>query len=146
MSHGRHIKLVGYGATDLLSEVGNVRSFLLALVDKLKMRALGEPVMFDVPVELAKMNVEPFEDEGGVTGTVVLSTSHCAIHTWPARRLFVLDVFSCRDFDPEAVLDLVASAFGPCTWNVTDISVTLEPPVHLPMPSEPAEPADPAAN
>ena len=56
---------------------------------------------------MEKMNVEPFEDEGGVTGIGVLSTSHCAVHTWPLRSFFVMDVYSCRDFDVDIVRAMV---------------------------------------
>ncbi|MCI0426946.1 MAG: adenosylmethionine decarboxylase [Nitrospiraceae bacterium] len=32
----------------------------------------------------------------GFTGTVVLAESHLAIHTWPERRAFTLDVYVCN--------------------------------------------------
>lgn len=94
MGHGRHVKVAGYEAAELLGSIDVVRAFLKALVDALGMRALGEPVMHDVDIDLSKLGGPVFEDEGGVTGTIVLSTSHCAIHTWPAREkpFFVLDV------------------------------------------------------
>ena len=50
-----------------------------------------------------------FGDEGGVTGICVLSTSHCSIHTWPLRPFFVMDVYSCRDFDPADRLAALAA-------------------------------------
>ncbi len=126
--HGRHIKVVGYGAPTLLGSVDRVRTFLSTLVPALGMRPLGEPVLHDVEIDLAKMNVEPFEDEGGVTGFCVLSTSHCSIHTWPAREFFVLDVYSCRDFPPALVLEHLRGAFETANLKLTDVSDTLEPP------------------
>ncbi len=118
---GRHVKAVGLGDPERLSDPERVRSFLGALVASLGMRPLGDAVVHDVPVELAKLHVEPFEDEGGVTGVVVLSTSHCAIHTWPARRLLVLDVFSCRDFPPGVVKEALDDAFGAHPRRLVDI-------------------------
>lgn len=35
MGHGRHVKVVGYGAAELLGSVDVVRTFLKALVDAL---------------------------------------------------------------------------------------------------------------
>jgi S-adenosylmethionine decarboxylase len=129
MVHGRHIKVVGYGVPALLGSVDRVRRFLEELVPALGMRPLGEPILHDVALDLSKMNVvEPFEDEGGVTGTVVLSTSHCAIHTWPARSFFILDVFSCRDFNASTVQDHLRQAFEVSTHRTTDVSAALEPP------------------
>ena len=36
------------------------------------------------------------EDEGGVTGTVLLAESHLAIHTWPELSAVTLDVYVCN--------------------------------------------------
>ncbi len=130
MGHGRHVKVVGYGSSQLLGSVDTVRSFLIDLVHSLGMRPLGEPVMHDVELDLSKLGVEPFEDEGGVTGTVVLSTSHCAIHTWPAREkpYFVLDVYSCRDFASSTVTSMLEERVGLTSARVTDITDALLPP------------------
>jgi S-adenosylmethionine decarboxylase len=126
--HGRHIKIVGFGAPALLGSVDRVKGFLSQLVPALGMRMLGDVVIHDVALDLAKLASPVFEDEGGVTGTAVLSTSHCAIHTWPAREFFVLDVYSCRDFDPGLVLEHLRAAFETTNIKVTDISDALEPP------------------
>lgn len=32
---------------------------------------------------------------GGVTGVLLLATSHISIHTWPAERFAALDIYSC---------------------------------------------------
>lgn len=45
----------------------------------------------------------------GMTGTVILETSNCTVHTWdedsPAK--FEFDLYSCADFNEDEVLDLV---------------------------------------
>jgi hypothetical protein len=74
----------------------------------------------------AKLGVEPFEDEGGVTGVCVLSTSHCSIHTWPLRPFFVMDVYSCRDFEPALIEQHVARTLGAYDVQITDVSFALE--------------------
>lgn len=123
MRHGRHIKVLGRGMSPLLADIDRVRSFVADLVVELGMRPLGEPILHDVVLDLAKLDVLPFSDEGGVTGTVVLSTSHIAIHTWPLRHFFVLDVFSRRDFDPETVERCLSSAFGTFALKVVNVDV-----------------------
>jgi S-adenosylmethionine decarboxylase len=105
---------------------------LRELIGLLGMRMLGEPHLYEVETEIAKLGVEPFEDEGGVTGVCVLSTSHCAIHTWPLRPYFVMDVFSCRDFDPSGVEQHLARQLGAYDLQVTDLSFSLEYEVHAP--------------
>jgi len=126
MPQGRHIKVLGRGAADRLGDAKNVEAMLRELIDILGMRILGAPHMYEVETEIAKLGVEPFEDEGGVTGVCVLSTSHCAIHTWPLRPFFVMDVYSCRDFDPSLVERHLASKLGAYELQVTDVSFALE--------------------
>jgi S-adenosylmethionine decarboxylase len=126
MTHGRHIKVLGRGAPELLADAKLVETMLGQLVDLLGMRLLGQPHLYEVEAEIAKLGVEPFEDEGGVTGVCVLSTSHCAIHTWPLRPFFVMDVFSCRDFEPALVEQHLARKLGAYDVQVTDLSFALE--------------------
>ncbi len=103
-----------------------VESMLVDLIDVLGMRLLGEPHMYEVEAEISKLGKEPFEDEGGVTGVCVLSTSHCSIHTWPLRPFFVMDVYSCRDFDPADVERFLQQRIGAYDLQVTDVSAALE--------------------
>jgi len=37
-----------------------------------------------------------FDEGGGVTGVVVLSESHLAIHTWPEKMSVTVDVYVCN--------------------------------------------------
>ena len=104
MAHGRHIKVLGRGTPSRMGDVKTVETMLVDLIDVLGMRILDKAHMYEVETEISKLGVEPFEDEGGVTGVCVLSTSHCSIHTWPLRPFFVMDVFSCRDFDGRSSL------------------------------------------
>ena len=126
MAHGRHIKILGRGNPQQLGSPAVVESMLTSLVDELGMRLLGQPQMFEVEQEIAKLNVEPFEDEGGVTGVAVLSTSHASIHTWPLRSFFVMDVYSCRDFDPAGVEQHLTQNLGAFHVQVTDVSHALD--------------------
>jgi S-adenosylmethionine decarboxylase len=126
MPEGRHVKLLGRGVPSLLSSAKTVESMLRDLVELLGMRLLGAPHLYEVETEIAKLGVEPFEDEGGVTGICVLSTSHCSIHTWPLRPYFVMDVYSCRDFDPALVEQHLTKSLGAYDVQVTDLSFALE--------------------
>jgi len=126
MAHGRHVKVLGRGDPALLGSGKVVEAMLRELIEVLGMRMLGEPHLYEVETEIAKLGVEPFEDEGGVTGICVLSTSHCSIHTWPLRPFFVMDVYSCRDFDQAAVEQHLAAHLGARDLKVTDLSFALE--------------------
>jgi S-adenosylmethionine/arginine decarboxylase-like enzyme len=52
----------------------------------------------------------PLEEMGGLTAFQVLGESHLSIHTYPSRRAFSLDLFSCRSFDFELCFDVVRLA------------------------------------
>ncbi len=125
MSHGRHIKVLARGKAALLGDVKVVSTMLQELVDLLGMRMLDKAHMYDVECEIEKLGKEPFEDEGGVTGVCVLSTSHCSIHTWPLRPFFVMDVYSCRDFDAGVVEQHLATKLGAYDVQITDVSAAL---------------------
>lgn len=126
MSHGRHIKVLGKGDATAMGSVENVKAMLSELVGALGMRMLGNAHMYEVETEISKLGVEPFEDEGGVTGVAVLSTSHVSIHTWPLRPFFVMDVYSCRDFEPAVVETVLAKHLGAHALRITDVSHSLK--------------------
>jgi S-adenosylmethionine/arginine decarboxylase-like enzyme len=69
-----------------------------------------DSISVNVPVELKKLDKEQFEDEGGATASLILSTSHASIHGWPERDnerkdggFFWFTVGSCRSFDSDIV-------------------------------------------
>jgi S-adenosylmethionine decarboxylase proenzyme len=48
----------------------------------------------------------------GVSGVVVISESHLAIHTWPEYGYAAVDVFTCgEEVDPQVSLDYLAKVF-----------------------------------
>lgn len=120
--HGRHIKVVLNGADpDKMRDPANVSGCLIRLVDKLGMRLMGEPHVYIVEEEVARLGGELFQDEGGITAVAVLSTSHVSVHCWPLRQLAIADVFSCRDFDIGDATGHFVESFGG-TPHVTDVS------------------------
>ena len=125
--HGRHVKIVGKANPEALRSVERVQSLVETMIDRLGMRLLDKTHMYEVEEEIAKLGVEPFEDEGGVTGVGVLSTSHCAIHTWPLRAHFVMDVYSCRDFEVADAVRAIEEIVGAYAMRVTDLTYSLEP-------------------
>jgi S-adenosylmethionine/arginine decarboxylase-like enzyme len=124
--HGKHVKALGRGASVLLGDPDVVRLYLRDLVDAVGMRMLGVPLVHEVEIDLRKRGAEPFEDEGGVTGVCVLSTSHASIHTWPAQHFFVADLYSCRQFDEARFSEQLVRKFGAFRLRVTDVSNGLD--------------------
>ena len=59
----------------------------------------------------------------GISGVVVISESHFAIHTWPEHRYAAIDVFTCGGMlDSEAAISYLANQFGCRTRSVTKVN------------------------
>ena len=75
------------------------KNWLRKLVEIIDMKILIEPV--------AKFC--DTEGNEGVTGTVVIETSHASIHVWHKEEqpVIKMDVYSCKDFTVQSVVDYV---------------------------------------
>ena len=74
-----------------------VKDWLTSLVDKIGMKICSGPhtAYVDIP------------GNSGVTGVVVIETSHIAIHVWDEAdpALLQLDVYTCGPFDMDILFD-----------------------------------------
>ena len=50
-------------------------------------------------------------NNAGVTGTVVITTSHASIHLWD-HGLLQMDLYSCKNFSAEDVLEHIKDSFS----------------------------------
>lgn len=82
------------------------KAWLVKLVSIIDMKILIPPV--------ARFCDTPGNE--GVTGTVVIETSHASIHIWhKAEKPYIkMDVYSCKDFDPQAVVAHIKKTMGDC--------------------------------
>jgi S-adenosylmethionine decarboxylase proenzyme len=49
----------------------------------------------------------------GISGMVIISESHLAVHAWPERRYAAIDVFTCGDtIQPDVAVRYLVKAFG----------------------------------
>lgn len=101
--YGKHLVFSGSGCNEKLLSKGMVAQFLLELAKRIDMVPFGEPL------------VERFGDgiELGISGVQLIETSAIVIHTNDGARDMYLDVFSCKDFNPDDVVDFVHSTFSP---------------------------------
>lgn len=96
MLQHKHLILSGELLEPPIDEV-DLKAFLKRLVDYLGMKTLSEPV--------AVLCEEP--GNVGMTGFVLLTTSHIAWHDWsfPEEHFKVqLDIYTCGALDPAAVV------------------------------------------
>jgi S-adenosylmethionine/arginine decarboxylase-like enzyme len=88
--------------------------WLSELVSKVDMKVVAGPT---------SVYVDELGNEG-VTGTITLATSHAAIHVWDAEEpaMFQFDIYSCKDYDPNVVLNHIDSNFdlAEAYWSFID--------------------------
>jgi S-adenosylmethionine decarboxylase len=134
-SAGTHLIVDGYVQDPSVFNEKSLRSFFVELAGFLGMTLLQEPVLLEVPIDESKLKqVEEtgvFLDEGGITGFVVISTSHMSIHCWPLRSFFSLDVFSCKDFSSPEALGWICTFLGATHINA-DTLLREKPPLPPP--------------
>lgn len=53
--------------------------------------------------------------ESGVSGFVMIYTSHISCHTWPFKNYLSIDVYSCKDFNEKNVINLIKKFWLPQT-------------------------------
>jgi len=96
---GQHLILDFYGATHLT----DVDYIQLACEDA--SRATGATILGS--------NFHHFGGDYGVTGVVLLSSSHMSIHTWTEYNLACLDIFVCDGDNPMLAVDILIERFNP---------------------------------
>lgn len=107
-----------------LMSFDKIYRFLKELPEQIGMQRMGLPIVY-------KVNASDHPDIG-ITGTTIIATSHISIHTFPKgqkegkrkprgveRRIFkpffTFDCYSCRDFDPDKIYDMLKRTFSPRT-------------------------------
>ncbi len=115
-----HVIVDGYGGDpDQLADENAVRVILDHVPDLMGMTKITQPVV------LRYTGSKP--EDWGVSGYVMIAESHISMHTFPERRLVWADVFSCKDFDPEPVLEELKRRFSLRTMDVQSIPRNLGP-------------------
>jgi S-adenosylmethionine decarboxylase len=103
-----HLTIDGYGGDPRrLADENLVRALLDECPDEIGMTKIAPP--FVCPYYPSP---EGQPADWGISGFVLIAESHLSIHTFPARGLVWADIFSCKGFDAERVVERVKSTFG----------------------------------
>jgi len=121
---GRHILCEAYGCDkETLNDVRRVEKIMVAAA-----LAAGAEVR-----EVAFHHFSP----QGVSGVVVISESHLAIHTWPEYGYAAIDVFTCGEsVDPWVACDYLLEKFGAQNVQSSEVQRGLLPPELLKLEEE----------
>ncbi|MDR3289258.1 MAG: adenosylmethionine decarboxylase [Peptococcaceae bacterium] len=106
---GRHVLAEVYGCSfDLLN-------------DRVKVEAAMVNAALEAGAEVREVAFHKFSPQG-VSGVVVISESHLAIHTWPELGYAAVDVFTCGDrVNPWDALNYLTEQFKAGHMSATEI-------------------------
>jgi S-adenosylmethionine decarboxylase len=116
---GLHLLIDGYVRDGQTLNPDTICSLFDRLVHTLKMQYLQPPTAIRVPLDPNKLSTD--DDEGGWSVICQITTSHISLHGWPMRGAFMMDIFSCRDFDPKAAERLVREVLDVKELNIKTI-------------------------
>jgi S-adenosylmethionine decarboxylase len=103
-----HLTIDGYGGDPgRLADENLVRALLDQCPDEIGMTKIAPPFVcrYYPPAE-----GQPAD--WGISGFVLIAESHLSVHTFPARGLVWADIFSCKGFDAERVVERMRSTFA----------------------------------
>jgi len=118
---GLHIILDGYVKDASVFNGPSLEYAFKKLAEALEMQIIMGPDFLEVELDPTKLQSDVFQDEGGITGMCVISTSHMSIHCWPIRKCFSMDVFSCKDFDGNKVKEIIWELLGVEEGNIVAV-------------------------
>lgn len=76
-------------------------------------------------------------EDWGVSGFVMIAESHISVHTFPEHREVSIDVFSCKEFEPQEAVRIFREAFDLQQVESVVLRRGLEHERHLPMLPQP---------
>ena len=100
---GKHLLLQATACRTGVSDKAIISQFSWDLIKRIKMTPFGGPEV----VHFGE------GDKAGYTLVHLITTSNITAHFCDSTRDMYLDVFSCRDFQPSDVEDLVRTVFQP---------------------------------
>ncbi len=68
----------------------------------------------------------PLDD--GLSGFVIIATSHISLHAWPHYGMVNIDIFSCEDFQTATVRDFAMEMFQTAQIEIHEVERALQSP------------------
>ena len=106
---GRHVLAEVYGCGfDILNDLDRIREILVSAA-------------LSAGAEVLETTFHRFSPQG-ISGEVVISESHLAIHTWPELGYAAIDVFTCGSHvDPWVAMEAIIEEFGATSVTATEV-------------------------
>lgn len=101
--YGKHALFHLAGCNERILSIDTVKAFITSLVEEIGMIAFGECLCFRFGEG----------EEIGLSAVQLIYTSSITLHTNDLHREGYLDVFSCKDFSEDQVVESIQSLFSP---------------------------------
>jgi S-adenosylmethionine decarboxylase len=109
---GQHLVLDFAGCPrNLLTSADNIRAWVVELVDAIKMKAYGEPILEHFATHSY--------DAAGYTLLQLIETSNICAHFAENKGQVYIDIFSCARFDNDVAIGVCRKFFQPQTVEST---------------------------
>ena len=72
-----------------------------------------------MPPYVFKYDGGSVKEDWGISGIVLIAESHIALHTFPDKEFFTLDIFSCKDFNVRYAVDIALDILEPVHFDET---------------------------
>ena len=111
---GHHLVLDLSGCpNNLISSKENIVTWVKELVEKIGMKAHGEPLLEHFATHS--------HDAAGYTMLQLIETSNISAHFAENIGQVYIDIFSCKEFDAEIAVDVCSQYFSPKQINKTPL-------------------------
>lgn len=122
---GQHLILDMGGCNENISRKESLRSFVTELVDAIDMVAYGEPIIEHFATHS--------QEAAGYSLVQLIETSAISAHFSDHNRDVYLDVFSCKPFDGDRVVQVVDKYFEPESIYMLSLGREAKHPVRAPF-------------
>lgn len=82
-----------------------VRAILAGLTRRMAMTPIADTLIFS-PDAVSRLH-------HGIGGFQAWAESGCSLYTWRGSRLFTLDIYSCKGFEPDVCLNYIRERLQP---------------------------------
>ena len=122
---GQHLILDMSGCNGNIARKESIRAFVVELVDAIDMVAYGEPIIEHFATHS--------QEAAGYSLVQLIETSAISAHFSDHNRDMYLDVFSCKSFDDNRVVQVVDKYFEPKSIYMLSLGREAKQPVRPPF-------------
>jgi S-adenosylmethionine decarboxylase len=117
----KHVMIDLYGCDpQLLADASLLQYVLEEYPNRVGMQKVSPVFLKDIKTSC------PLDD--GLSGFVIIATSHISLHAWPYYGMVNIDVFSCEDFQTTTVGDFAMALFQTTQIEIHEVERALQSP------------------